>query len=106
MEQRMYVNTYIKKPDKAPSYDDPDLTDAEKVPACHYLQNIAACIIRTMYQDALWLVNRPPVQSIKDIFRKKPGDPQLKLAYKTHRQDVVWVYKQQSAKARDAFKLI
>ena len=102
MEQRMYHNAYIKKADKAPSYDDPDLTDAEKVPLS--LSSKYCCLYDcTMHQDALCLVNRPPVQRIKDTFRKKPGDPQMKLGYKTHRQDIAWVYKQQFAKASDAW---
>lgn len=41
MEKRMYQNSYLKRADKAPSYDDPDLTEAEKVPGC-------LCILATL----------------------------------------------------------
>lgn len=43
----MYVNSYLKRADKAPSYDDPDLTEAEKVPGC--LRTIATLLVEDFF---------------------------------------------------------
>ena len=102
MEKRMYVNSYLKRADKAPSYDDPDLTEAEKVPGC--LRTIATLLVEdfffAVHRMKCWLVDKISIQRVVDTFRRKPGVSHLQLAWRPSRQEVTWVYKKQFAKVK------